>query len=63
MMMMIIVHRWWCTMWVWAQKFKAHIKANISYKPHTIPIENQWKAHAKDIFHTKLIQSFNKNTT
>ena len=48
-------------MWVHAQKYKAHIKANISYKPHTNPIENHCKVHAKDIFYTKLIQSFNKN--
>ena len=29
---------WWCTMGVWTLKYKAHIKANISYKLHTNPI-------------------------
>ena len=49
-------------MGVWTQKYKAHIKVNISYKPHTNPIENKCKSHAEDIFHTKLMQSFNENT-
>ena len=48
---------WWCTMGVWTQKYKAHIKVNISYKPHTNLIQTPLKTNAKCMQKTYFIQN------
>ena len=49
-------------MWVYGKNTNLLFSHLITYKPHTNPIPNQVKAHAKVIFHIRVIQSSNEKT-